>query len=278
MADESIKVSGFIGTAWKFGIHALGILVKNISGVLAFKTLDDTAFINIRAKDPLVDDDLSTKRYVDAALGIIIISRQADTSTAIPSNTGTSGFLVVTTFGNGAVEGDLLYDDGSSSGLMTIIPKKNGQAISVTQALTGGTISFTANSIYTWDEEGGSWIKIGDIGNTVGSIRVIRYPIDNSPSQDSTEQIPENARILSAEVEVVDTYSGGSSLKVGNSTDDDLIFGSSNNDINLQAAGRYIIPQDTGWGGSALAVRTTISNTPATGTGFVLVKFSVPLG
>lgn len=33
--------------------------------VLGARTLDDTAFVNVRGADPLIDDDLTTKRYTD---------------------------------------------------------------------------------------------------------------------------------------------------------------------------------------------------------------------
>lgn len=273
-----IKIAEFIGTVWRFGVHALGFLMKNISGDVAFRNADDTDYVNVRGKDPQTDDDFATRRYVDTRDGTIVVGRQADTSSAIPNNTSTRGFVVPTTFGSGVVKGDLLYDDGSGSGQMTIIGKTNGQAISTTVALTGGTITFDPNSIYSWDNEGDTWVKIGDIGSVVGAERVIRYTIDNSPSQSSVNDIPANARVTYTEVEVTTAYSAGASLTVGHSGDADLLFGADSNDINLQRTGKYVIPQNTAWGSTARPPLTTIGGSPAAGAGAVTVKFTEPLG
>jgi len=62
-----------------------------------------------------------------------IISRQADCSAALPANTGARGWVVVTIAGPGAEIGDLLYDNGSGVGNMTIVAAIESRTIVVTK-------------------------------------------------------------------------------------------------------------------------------------------------
>jgi len=266
------KIRGTIENVFQIGIG--GPQVKNNSGVLEARNAADSDFVIVRGLSPVGDNDLTTKKYVDSAERAMVVKRQADCSSAIPVNTGVRGFVVVTTAGSGAAIGDVLFDDGSGSGTMEILSAVEGRTIAVTDALSGGTITFDPDSIYIWDEDGGSWIKIGDIGSVTGAIRTVEFALDNSASQDSTFSIPANANILECRLEITTPYSGGAGIKVGNTTDDDLIM--AENDNSPQAAHDYVVRQNTEWGGSASVVRATVTGSPAAGAGNLLVKFTTP--
>ena len=60
---------------------------------------------------------------------IINIYRQANCSKGIPNNTLVEGWVLVSTPGNGAELGDLLFDNGSNVGKMAIAPAKEGRII-----------------------------------------------------------------------------------------------------------------------------------------------------
>lgn len=264
---------GTIATSFKIGIA--GPILKTLGlAELSLRNSDDSGFAALKVGTPTNGQHAVTKDYADSLEGIIIISRQADCTSALPANTGTAGYVVVTTAGTGAAVGDLLKDDGSSTGNMAIITARNGRTISLTVALTGGTATFGANSLYTWDAEGTAWALAGDVGGLTGSVRVVRYAITNSATQDSASTIPANARILAARVEITTPYSGGATLAIGRSGSTSLLQATTDNDPT--AANTYEVDQDTGWGGSALAVRTTIGGSPAAGAGTVTVLFTVP--
>ena len=185
---------------------------------------------------------------------------------------------MVTTAGTGAAIGDLLFDDGSSSGNMEILSAVNGRTIATTVALTGGTIEFETDSIYTWDSDGSSgsvqWVKIGDIGSVVGAQRLIRFAIGTA-TVDSSSEIPANARILRCDVDITTAYNGGATIEVGVAGGTtDLIQTTTDN--NPQAGGvpnTYAKEQDTAWGGSAAAVRVTLGGATS-GVGVVRVWYA----
>lgn len=273
MAGIYKKLLGTIETVFQIGLG--GPKLKNNSGVVENRNADDNGYVIVRGAAPVGDNDLVTKSYADSLDKPRVVSRQADCSSALPNNTAVAGYVVVSTAGSGAAIGDLLYDDGSSSGTMDIISASEGRTIAVTDSLSGGTATFDADSIYIWDEDGSSWVKVGDIGNVTGGVRVVRYVIDNTAAQDSTTSIPANARVLRASVEITTPYSAGATISVGNTSTADLIIATTDNDA--LTANTYQVDQNTDWGSSATVVRTTVAGTPAAGAGVVTVEFSVPL-
>lgn len=194
-------IRGIIDNIFQLGKE--GSNIKDNAGVVEFRNADDNDYVRAKAATPQDDNDLATKLYVDSANRAIIIADQVDTSTAIPNNSAVRRFLVVTTPGNGANVGDILFDDGSASGTMTILPAVEGRTIVITDSLTGGTVTFEPDSIYIWDADNTEWKKIGDIGGVTGAVRTIRYDIDNSADQDSSDDIPANARVQSVMLVIV---------------------------------------------------------------------------
>ncbi|MEL7340739.1 MAG: hypothetical protein AAGM67_09655 [Bacteroidota bacterium] len=268
------NLAGTLNTIFQFGLSRPQI--RSLStGELEVRNAADSDFAVLRVATPVGDNDAVTKLYADTLEKPIVVSRQADTSVSLPANTGVRGFVVVTTAGSGAAIGDLLYDDGSGAGTMTILPAVEGRTIAVTDALSGGTVSFDPDSIYIWDEDGSAWIKIGDIGSVTGAVRTIRYTINNAAAQDSTFEIPANNRIVFAQLEVTTAYSGGATIEIGNTTTSDLFMGTAQNNPQL-LGGIYTVEQDTDQGGTASVVRTTIGGAPAAGDGVVLVMFTSP--
>jgi len=271
MADIFKKIAGIIGNLFHFD-GGEGPLLKNNASTLEVRTFDDSAFGKLRVATPTGDNDAVNKLYADTLEKPLIIKRQADTSSSIPGNTAVRGFVVVSTAGSGAAIGDVLYDDGSNTGTMAILTAVEGRTIAVTDALGGGTVTFNADTIYLWDEDGGAWLGIGDLGTVTGALRVLRYAITNSASQDSSSTLPAGARVFEARCEVTTPYSGGAVITVGRVGDTDAFIEAG--DIKEQNAGLYSVDQDT-LVASASVVRTTITGAPAAGAGVVTVFYSV---
>lgn len=267
------NIRGTFSSFFSFGKNNAGIRGES-SSELAARNASDSGLAQLQVATPTADNHAATKQYVDAIDRPRIVSRQADCSVAIPNNTASAGYVVVTTAGSGASIGDLLYDDGSSSGQMTILPAVEGQTIAVTDALAGGTISLDADSFYIWDADGSAWLKIGDIGSVTNAVKTIRFAINNSASQDSTNQVPAGAYVHKCVVHVVTPYSGGADISIGDTTTADKFLGT--NQVNAQVAGMYVVEQSTNQA-SASVVRKTITGAPAAGAGFVEVFYSLPL-
>jgi len=208
---------------------------------------------------------------------LLIVARQADCSSAIPDNTGANGYVVVTTAGNGAVVGNVLYDNGSSTGLMTIVSAVDGRLISVTLALTGGTVAFDVNSLYSWDTTGSAWAKIGDIsGASVdGVLKKIQFDLALI-SKDSTAAI--SAQVIEKVSLIISTaYTAGALISIGSVAAPTGLMLTTENDA--QAAGVYEIDFPADGVASTLAeLRATFSGTTAVvGAGKVSVIFAAPL-
>lgn len=266
------KVRGTIESIFQIGLS--GPQIKDNAGVIEAKNAADSGFVIVRGAAPVGENDFATKNYVDAIEGTLIVSRQANTSASIPNNTATRGFVVVTTAGSGANIGDVLFDDGSSSGLMEILVASENRSLFITDALVGGTVSFNPDSLYTWDEDGVLWVKIGDIASLTGPLRVVRFAITNAATQDSSFSLPANVRIFSTRVEIATSYSGGATIQIGQPGNLNLLQDTGDN--NPQVTNIYEVEDDIAWGGSDNVVRVTIAGAPAAGDGFVVVMFSNP--
>lgn len=266
------KIRGTIETIFSLGID--GPNLKANGAVVEIKNAADSDFAVLRAATPVGDNDVVTKLYADQLERPMIVSRQADCSVSLPTNTGSPGWVVVTTAGSGASIGDVLWDDGSGSGSMTIYAAEEGRTLAITDSLTGGTVSFEADSLYIWDEDGTQWLKVADVGSTTGAMRVVQFDIDNTASQDSTFSIPVGNVVHRCEVIVDTPYSAGGTIEVGDTATANKY--QSTTDNKATKAGTYVVDQNT----TAIAsvVRVAVGGTPAAGAGKVVVVFSNPNG
>jgi hypothetical protein len=264
------KIVGTIESYWQIGLA--GPRLKANSGAVDVRNAGDSAYAVIRGATPVGNNDLVTKQYADTLATRYVITDQFDGNDALPANTATEHFSVVTTTGTNAAIGDLIWDDGTSTGTAVLLP--TAQRLIMTQtALTGGTISFAADSMYWWDTTSGAWINVG--GSTMsGAQRVIKFATTNAASQSSTAEIPANAVVLSATLEVTTPYSAGATVSIGRTGSTALIQATTDNLATV--AGTYDVPQDTAWGATALPVLITVAGTPAAGAGFCIVQYVVP--
>lgn len=130
---------------------------------------------------------------------VFIVSAQADTSGSLPSNTGVQRYLVITTPGSGAVMGDLLYDNGTGSGTMQIVPKDDGRLILPTVDMTGGLVEFAADNLYTWDDPDNTWVAAGAAYGLV-----TRLYIDIATTVPVSQQMGSVARPFSGVQDAID--------------------------------------------------------------------------
>ena len=264
------KIRGTIESAFQIGLN--GPQWKNNASVLEARNSGDSAFAVVRGASPVADNDLANKQYVDTITTRTVVVAQFNGNNALPSNSATEQFMVVTTSGATATIGALIWDDGSGTGTAVVLSAAS-RSIITTVALTGGTISFTADSQYFWDAGSSSWINIGGTSLS-GSMRVIRHAITNAASQSSTAVIPANAVVRSMTLDIVTPYSAGATITVGQTGSAALLGATTDNLATV--AGQYEVNQDTSWGASALAVLITVAGSPAAGAGYCVVHYTVP--
>ena len=264
------KIIGTISNAFQVGLT--GPNLSNNGGVMEVKNAGLSAFAIVRGASPVGDNDLVTKAYADTLATRAIVTAQISGATALPNNSGVEHFIVVSTSGVTGTIGQLYWDDGSGAGVVTIIPATSGMMIICTQALSGGTVTFKADTLYVWDTTAVAWTAASGAGAS-GSIREIRMPITNAASQSSTTQIPANAVVSDVKLQITTPYSGGATISIGQTGTVALLMATTDN--TPQTAVIYDIEDDITWGASALAVLVTVAGAPAAGAGFVVVSYSV---
>ena len=240
------------------------------SGVLEAKNSGNTAFAIMRGATPVGDNDLATKAYVDSIFKPIPVSLQFNGNNALPANSGTEQYYVVTTTGVNAAIGQVLWDDGTGVGTVTVLAAKTGNEIVTTANFSGGTINLTTNQNYVWS--GSAWVNISP--NVTGAEYCVDLPITTAAAQSSATLIPANAIVLRSSLQVTTPYSAGTTISVGQTGSTSLL--QATGDSTPTIANTYDAPQRTAWGASALALLVTIAGAPSAGAGLATVTYTVP--
>lgn len=257
-------------------IGLTGPKLENNGGVLEVKNNAGNAAARVKFATGVDDlDGVNYKQFIVKSR-LVIISAQADCSSALPTNTATRGmYTIVTTAGNGAVVGDYLYDDGLSTGDMTIVSPFENQCTAITDNLIGGTLTFKGDCIYTWDTDTSVHRKISDPDLLVsGAERVIRFSAGTSTIS-STALVPANAIITYAAIKTGTAYSGGGTLQLGSTSTANRLIDTA--EVNPQRASTlFFYVLDNAWEASNEAIKLTVGGAPAAGSCTVTVKYCAP--
>jgi len=266
------KIRGTIETIFQIGLA--GPQVKNNAGAVELRNSADTGFAIARAASPVGANDLATKQYVDTLFSRTVVALQFNGGSALPSNSATEQFYVVTTSGANATIGQLLWDDGSGSGTVVVLAAK-AQMIITAAAFSGGTVTLAADSAYIWDTTSTQWVNAAGATPLSAPRRVVKFALTNAASQSSASTIPANAIVYAVRVRVTTPYSAGATLSVGQTGSTSLLMATTDNLATV--ANTYALDDiDVSWGASALAVLVTVGGTPAAGAGFCVVEYGVP--
>jgi hypothetical protein len=265
------KLLGTITTFFQVGGPA-GPGLNDNAGALEAKNAANSAFAIVRgATPPVGDNDLTAKSYVDQlANKPVPASVQFNGGSALPANSGTEKWYVVSTGGVNAALGTLLWDDGSGAGTVQVIPAAVGNTIVTTAAFTGGTDTFVAFHVYVWN--GTAWVDVSSSSSTAGAQFVIRIPIALVTVSSATS-LPANAIISDAKLDIVTPYTAGATLQLGVTGIPAAFMATTDN--TPQTAGTYQLMQDTA-APSANPLLVTITGAPAAGAGYAVLTYSVP--
>jgi hypothetical protein len=265
------KIRGTIETAFQIGLG--GPQLKNNSGAIDVRNSGDSAYAIVRGATPLANNDLATKAYVDQNSKPFPVGLQFNGNNPLPSNSSTEQFYVVSTTGANATIGQILWDDGSNTGTVTVLAALSGRLIGTTASLSGGTVTFLADALYMWDSGASTWFNVSASASS-GSTREIRLPITNAASQSSASQIPANAYVVDARLSITTPYSGGATISLGYSGSTTAFMLTTDNLATV--AGIYQVEQDTSVGGSPVALLVTVGGSPAAGAGAAIIQYTVP--
>ena len=114
-----------------------------------------------------------------------------------------------------------------------------------------------------------------DAGGAAGAIAEIRFALGTGAAQSSVTQLPANAYVVSATLEITTPYSAGTTISVGQTGSPNLLMLTTDNVATL--ANAYTVPQDTSWGASAATVLVTIAGSPSAGVGVCIVQYTETL-
>jgi hypothetical protein len=264
------KLRGTSETAFQVGLGGPNL---NANGTaLEAKNAANSALAILRAATPIGDTDLANKQYVDTLFSRVVVSLQFNGGNTLPTNSGTEQFYVVTTSGANGTIGQLLWDDGSGSGTVTVLAAK-AQMIVTAAAFVGGTITFSADSLYVWDTTSVAWVNAG--GSQIsGAARTVRFAINTAASQSSAKQIPANAIVYDRFFDITTPYSAGATLTMGQTGTPALLQATTDNQATV--LGEYHVGQEVAWGASALALLVTVAGAPAAGAGFANATYAIP--
>ncbi|MFI5296516.1 MAG: hypothetical protein ACHREM_00340 [Polyangiales bacterium] len=271
MAGIFQRMLGAIGSFFQFG-GPTGPGINANGAALETKNSTNSAFAVHRGADPVGDNDFVTRQWAETILFAKPIALQFNGGSALPANSATDQYYVVTTTGANATIGQLLWDDGSGVGTVQVIPARVGMTIVPETNFTGGTIVFTQNNLYIWN--GTAWANTTP--SVAGAEQTIRFAVGTGAAQTSVTSIPANAVVSSSFFTVTTPFSPGTTISVGQTGSVSLLQATT--DIFPGVVDSYSAPQDTAWGAAALPVLVTITGAPAAGAGFITVVYSLPNG
>jgi hypothetical protein len=232
MASKNYGLGG-VGSSVELGKG--GARVKNSSGVVEARNNADNAYAKIRADHPTGMNDVVTLQYLKTK-GDVVVTGQIDGGA--PPAAGTPGRVYVcTTTGGGYTVNHLYFDNGAS---WDDVGPAEGQSMAVTDALSGGAVTFLADHAYLWDTDGTVWVDLGPSAGSASKHLVQRTVdiIHTSGAVNVGAEVSANGRVLTISINVTQAFNGTApTLTVGDAGDADRF--ATVDESNLKEAGLY---------------------------------------
>ena len=248
-----------------------GSRFKETGGQLEARNSGDTALTQLRAATPLADDDVVTKGYLEKTADIRVTGEIYD-------NTGVTGNPTSANAGDVFVAKDTvglftiynLYRFVNSVAIASAvsadfeeITTNESLKITVSDDLSNGGFSLTADHVYIWDEDGGVWTDGGlsatQVDNSKSEKDVVLF--SDAPSK-TLETIKAGASVLKAIVKVTTPFDNSATFTIGDAGDTDAILTVA--EIDLQTNGTYISECFVEYG-SSTDVKAFITGSPTVG-------------
>ena len=251
-----------------------GNVLKNASDGIDIRNSGDTDYQNVSIKQASGADDYHGVNWLDLRDANVLIQFSFDGASAPAAGTNTGTYGICHTSGGAYTAGQVYYDDGTTLRATKI---HVGTRITTGSAVTG-TVSLNANGVYAAHSSTApfSWTLKGDgMAGGTGIVKTIEVPIDTSASKSSTSSIPDGAEVLRVLTKITTEYDNAAAIAViVDGTSDLTIQPTDENDPSV--AGMYVSEVEDGaiTSDTEGPVTVTVSNTPSTGAGTVIIEFA----
>ncbi len=264
------KRYGVTGIGGNVELGKGGPRIKDSSGVIEHRNAADDGYVIARGDHPVGDNDLVTKRYLETRADVQVTGQINGGS---PPGVVQGAVYIVTTAGGGYSLKELYYGGASSWELITV---PEGLTIVVTDALTGGTDEYEADTVYVWDEDGSTWVKIGPSVSVTGVEKNERVTIDYTDVGNNNvgSPIPINGIVNKVIVNVTQAFNGTTPLlNIGDAGDPDRLMDEI--EIDLETVGRYVVDAYHLYGSATQVVAAlAIGGSPTAGQCDILLIWS----
>jgi hypothetical protein len=230
------KRYGVTGIGGNVELGKAGPRIKDSSGVIEHRNAADSAYAITRGAHPVGDNDLVTKRYLETRADVSVTGQINGGS---PPAVVPGAVYIVTTAGGGYSLKELYYGGAAAWEAITV---PEGLKIVVTDALTGGTDEYEADTVYVWDADGATWVMIGPAPGVTGVEKNERLTIDYTDVGDNNlgSPIPINGIVNKVIVNVTQAFNGTAPLlNIGDAGDADRLMDEV--EIDLTTVGRYVV-------------------------------------
>lgn len=261
---------GLRGVSDNVKVGNAGPRVKNNAGVIEARNTADNAFAVVRSADPVGLDDVVTKRYLETRSNVIVTG-QID-GNAPPAAVVGAVYLCTTTGGT-YTAGRLYY--GENAVWNEVIPAE-GLTISVTDALSGGTLTFQADHRYVWDADGSAWVDIGPAPAESKLIKTARASLafGTASPLNVGSALPTNAVVTRILVNVTQAFNGTSPTVTFGVTGNTAQL-SAANEVDLKTTGVYVIDAYQLYASNEQVLATYVASASSAGAASILMEYSL---
>jgi len=267
-----VKKYGLSGIGDNVELSKGGSRIKENAGVIEARNAADADYVIVRGADPVNDNDLVTKKYLENRASIYVTA-QIDGS--IPTAAMAAGtFALVTTAGNGYLLKEVYRSDGSN---WVLVNTPEGIVISVTDDLIGGTDTYFGDHTYMRDADGSTWVDLWPAQAITKVMKSERASLvfNTASPLNIGSQLPSNAIVTKIIVNVTTTFDG--------TTESTIEFGDSGNtarlgatsDVNLAVAGTYEISCYHEYVAATQVIGTYTQDSATQGAAEIIMEYSI---
>lgn len=271
MTSHRYDLDGIAATV-ELGKEGPKLKSEESGAVIGARNNADDAYVRIKAGSATADDDVITKKYFETH-SALSVTGQIDGGS--PPAAGTVGrVFIVTTAGGGYALNELYRDNGASWDKITVT---DGMRITITQDLSGGTITFSGDHVYLWDEATSAWLDVGRVSGRK-SFRHQEVSLGFADTGDNNvgDPVPAGSYITEMKVNVTQVFDGTNpTLIVGDDADADRFMESIH--VNLKKVGIYTVDLMYLYGAEKqVLANLAIGGVPSTGQCVVMMTVALP--
>lgn len=268
MAD--VKNFGLSGVGSTIQLGKAGPKLKNNSGAIEAKNAADNAFAVFRVGNPVGLDDAVNRRYIETRANVIVTGQINGSS---PPAVVSGVTYLCTTTGGTYTAGRLYF--GENAVWNEIIPQE-GLTISVTDALTGGTLTFAADHRYLFDSDSGNWVDIGPAPAETKLIKAVRTTLafNSAGTVNIGSALPTNATVSKILVNCTQAFNGVSPTVTFGVAGQVAELGAAN-ESDLTTTGVYVIDCFKTYVSNEQLIATYVAGISSTGAASIEVHYSI---